>query len=68
MAQAWHCCPGGEQLSLKRGAGDCRPDVGGVARLNFGGVDMFEEIAVAVEEGARKRKRCEPGVVDQRNC
>ena len=28
------------------------PAAGGVGRLGFGGVDLFEQVAVAVEEGA----------------
>ena len=43
---------GGEQVGLQGGAGDRGPAAGGVGWLGFGGVDLFEQVAVAVEEGA----------------
>ena len=43
---------GGEQVGLQGGAGDRGPGAGCGVWLGFGGVDLFEQLAVAVEEGA----------------
>jgi hypothetical protein len=40
---------GGEQVGLQGGSADRGPTAG---RLGLGGVDLFEQVAVAVEEGA----------------
>ena len=42
-----------EQVGLQRGSADGRAGAAaGARRLRFGGVDLFEEVSVSVEEGA----------------
>jgi len=50
--QAGAALLGGQQVGLQRGSADRGPDAGGVRRLGFGGVDLFEQVGVPVEEGA----------------
>ena len=43
---------GSEQVGLQGGAADGRPGAGRVRRLGFEGVELFEQVAVPVEERA----------------
>jgi hypothetical protein len=46
---------GSQEVGLQRGPADRRPAARGVWRLGLGGVELFEKVAVAVEEGAVNR-------------
>ena len=43
---------GSEQVGLQGCAADCGSDAGSIRWLGFEGVDLFEQVAVAVEECA----------------
>jgi hypothetical protein len=51
-----------EQVGPQGGATHDRPDPGSVDGLRFGNMDLFEQIAVTVEEGSVHAGRHRPAV------